>query len=233
MLVDGGWFVAAPLTTPRAGLAVAALDDGALYALGGRTGGQSSRLVEVFLPAQNVWSPGPQLPTARSELAAVAAPDGRLWAIGGNANGTAADTVEALFPSPVGVWVTLPFLHTHRSGVAAAIAPDGRLVVFGGSENGPTPPVHAELYGPAVQMATTLAVGAMGSISGTNFAANARVTATLTPGSAVLARGETNVAGALATVSFTVPELAAGSYTVTVVDDRSRYPIHLSLELTR
>ncbi len=230
---SGTWQARTPMTVPRTGFAVASFDASGLYAVGGAlSGGQPSRAVELFLASQNSWAHVADLPTPRSDLAAVAAPDGRLWAIGGRSNGAPLDTVEALNVAS-GVWVTLPFLHVQRGGLAAALAPDGRLVVFGGFSNGQNQPTFAEVYGPVVRLSANRgAAGTMVAISGTNFAANARVTASLSPEGWVLGVGTTDAAGALASLSVSMPAVPPGPYVVTVVDERSRYPIRLSFEVT-
>jgi hypothetical protein len=66
------------------------------------------------------------------------------------------------------------------------------------------------------------------TVTGSNFAANATVRVYLGPVSgALLKTGMTNSAGALTPITFSVPNVAGGNTVLTVVDDRSQYPITL------
>ena len=66
------------------------------------------------------------------------------------------------------------------------------------------------------------------TVMGNNFAANATVSVYLGPPTGTLLKmGTTNSAGVLAPVTFNVPNVASGNTVLTVVDDRSQYPITL------
>ena len=174
------------------------------------------------------------MPTARNGVGAIEGPDGRLWAAGGNRTGSL-DVVEAYFPKPIDKWVDATHLLKDRSHCSAQLHPDGRLIVFGGLSSGLQPQL-IELYGPVVAVSPTmLGAGANAQITGDNFAADAGVTLRLLSGdNPVLGRGSTDAKGALESpISFTMPQVAAGTHRLQVVDSRSRYPIVLEVVVTQ
>ena len=73
------WAAAAPMPTPRRGMAAVAAPDGLIWAIGGDL---SLRIVEVYDPVGNVWSPVDRLRRGRRPGAAIGI-DGRIYAIGG------------------------------------------------------------------------------------------------------------------------------------------------------
>jgi hypothetical protein len=87
-----------------------------------------------------------------------------------------------------------------------------------------------EVYGPLVSISPSSATpGALVYVTGNNFAANASVSVYLgTTSGTLLATGRTTAGGVLSpTIVFASPAQAAAGV-VTVVDDKSRYPITLA-----
>ena len=81
------WTTAAPMNTPRVGLA-AAVSGGKIYAFGGygKTTGYSPRYlvtVEAYDPVSNTWSTAPSMKVARYGLAAASTSTGLIYIIGG------------------------------------------------------------------------------------------------------------------------------------------------------
>ena len=81
------WTTAAPMNTPRVGLA-AAVSGGKIYAFGGygKPPGYTARYlvtVEAYDPASNSWSSSPSMKAARYGLAAAGAANGLIYLIGG------------------------------------------------------------------------------------------------------------------------------------------------------
>ena len=81
------WTTAAPMNTPRVGLA-AAVSGGKIYAFGGygRPPGYTARYlvtVEAYDPVSNSWSSSPSMKAARYGLAAAGAANGLIYLIGG------------------------------------------------------------------------------------------------------------------------------------------------------
>ncbi len=132
-------------------------------------------------------------------------------------------------------WSPVTPLDTGKFGVAAAVAPDGHIWAVGGSTNPELDGFKTVLiYGPTVAVTPpAAAAGAMASVSGNNFAANATVSVYFgSTATAPVGTGTTNASGALAAaISFRVPNLAAGEQALIVMDDRSQYPITLSFRV--
>jgi len=81
------WTTAAPMNTPRVGLA-AAVSGGQIYAFGGygKPPAYTARYlltVEVYNPVNNTWSSSPSMKDARYGLAAVSTSPGLIYLIGG------------------------------------------------------------------------------------------------------------------------------------------------------
>jgi hypothetical protein len=117
-------------------------------------------------------------------------------------------------------WLPVSSLSDTRAYVGAVVGPDGRL--FAES------PSRLSYYGPAITVTPRSAsAGATVLVSGTNFAANARVD--LHVGTTAIASGTTDGNGALNTpISGIIPAgTPPGTYQVIAIDDRSRYPVHI------
>jgi hypothetical protein len=225
----------AAMPTPRTGLACAAGGDGRIYALGGQVSGSNGTITtvgtaEAYNPTTNTWASLSELPDPAWLPAAVGGPDGRVYTIGG-LNSAPLSTVNA-YSAVTNRWSAVAPLDIARAGVAAAVAPDGHIWAAGGTTNFELDGFKTVLiYGPSVTVApAAAAAGAMASVSGSNFAANATVSVYFgSTTTAPVGTGTTNASGTLAAaISFRVPNLAAGEQALIVMDDRSQYPITLS-----
>lgn len=127
------WKVMANLPEPRDHLAAAELG-GKLYVIGGRKLSltTNSNRVDVYDPAADRWSRGPDLPTARGGLAAARVEQEIVVAGGEQPPGTF-EEVEAFDGTR---WRTLDPLPTSRHGLGAAGIENRVYVVGGGPEPG-------------------------------------------------------------------------------------------------
>ena len=133
------WSVAAPLNTPRVGLA-AAVSGGRIYAFGGYgqpLGYQARYLlsVESYDPATNIWSSATGMRIARYGLAAVATGNGLIYLIGGkNESSVLPSNNEEYNPTAASSSYVAGLLSGQRSELAAAAIanPQDVLYVVGG-----------------------------------------------------------------------------------------------------
>ncbi|MDB4970571.1 MAG: klhl18 [Myxococcales bacterium] len=224
-----GWQSLAKLQ-PRRALAGAVGADDRIYAVGGHDGARAVDTVQAYSRVTAQWSDATPLPAATEGLAAAAGSDGRIYVVGGAVAGAPVASVWAYTPAS-GRWNAVAPLQAPRTGLAAAVASDGIVYAIGGASAGVTALRDVEAYGPAVTLAPA-APTAGGEIvaTGINFAAGAEVrvyaggAATGTP----IATGKSDAAGALAPLTLP-PFGAAGSYTLTFVDGRSRYPVAVAV----
>lgn len=125
------WSAAPPMPTARMGL-VAAVIDGRIYAIGGRTDGYSTSAVgtvEVFDLASNLWTTGNPLPSPRY-FAAAAVVGGEIHVAGGEFETNVLRTLEAYNPL-TNQWRNRTAMPTARGQLAMAEA-NGRLYAIGG-----------------------------------------------------------------------------------------------------
>ena len=120
---------------PLTQLAAATLA-GQVHVIGGTRGGPVVAPVKthnVYNPASNSWSSGPDLGTARAGHAAVAAPDGYIYALGGIDGSTsqATGSMERWRPGD-SAWTAMPSL-TARAGLAACVV--GNYIYAIGGQN--------------------------------------------------------------------------------------------------
>lgn len=131
----------------RANLAMAALPNGKLYAVGGTNGGSLST-VQEYDSGSNVWNLQAPMPTAREELGVAAAPNGKLYAIGGRSAACPASTCSTVEEyDPVsntwrGAAHGLTPMPTPRHGLGLVAGPNGKLYAIGGA--GPACPGGAQ-----------------------------------------------------------------------------------------
>jgi hypothetical protein len=81
---------------PRAGAATCLSSDGRLLAVGGLLEATSSRSVDVYDHATNVWKPIGSLSHERAHAAALALPDGSVLVLGGHAHDRGEDKLVAV-----------------------------------------------------------------------------------------------------------------------------------------
>jgi hypothetical protein len=152
----------------------------------------------------------------------VAGPDGRIYSIGYLAAG-----VRAYDPEH-DRWEYVVSNMFSRDQGGAALGPDGRIYLIGGSGSNGADTVEA--YGPVVTLSASHgSPGALLLVQGSNFAASATVSVHFGgKDDALLATGSTTKNGGLAPwIVWTVPDSPPGDYLLTVVDDKSRFPITL------
>jgi hypothetical protein len=167
----------------------------------------------------------------------VGAPDGRVYVIAGfDTRGPVyAPTAEVNAYSPqTNRWTPVVPLKFNRYDHAVTVGPDGRLYAIGGVYDGAANTDSVEIYGPAVSITpSTAAPGDAITLTGNNFAAGAKVRVYVGPDAGTpLEIGTTDGAGALSSsIVFRVPSLPPGNHVVTVVDDKSRYPVTIPLSV--
>jgi Kelch motif len=125
------WAAGTPLPTARMGL-VAAVVNGKIYAIGGRTDGFSNSAVgtvEELDPATNLWAAKNPMPTPRY-FAAGAQTGGEIYVAGGEFQTSVLSSVEAYNPL-TNQWRTRAAMPTARGQLAMAEA-GGRLYAVGG-----------------------------------------------------------------------------------------------------
>jgi hypothetical protein len=114
--------------------------DGKVWAIGGRPGlGANLPIVEIYHPASDTWTRGPDLPQPTSGFTA-AVIDGRLHVAGGEDLGTfrTINTHQVLDLETM-TWEIWPRMLQARHGLASAVL-DGRWYVIAG---GPSADVSA------------------------------------------------------------------------------------------
>jgi len=97
------WQTRAPMPEPRQMLAAARGADGKIYVIGGvlsYSGMEKKATVDVYDPATDTWSEGPELHMARHGHTAVSTPHGRIYLIGGSGPKGPTASVEVLDTAP-------------------------------------------------------------------------------------------------------------------------------------
>jgi len=131
------WFLRAPLDSPRARAASAAIGDD-VYLIGGEVNQLPTGDVRIFSRAANVWRAGvASKPTPVSGAVAVAIGQ-KVFVMGGaDASGAQSTAVEML-DTTTGAWSALAPMPGARVGFAAA-ALDSIIYIFGGRGSEPNP----------------------------------------------------------------------------------------------
>jgi hypothetical protein len=142
--LPGRWTRGADMPTARERLALVALPDGRIVALGGISGaGGPQKKVEIYTPSTDSWTTVAPMNQARYGFGAVLGPDGKLYAIGGpydfptssQPKGADGDsrTVE-FYDFGTGRWdlYTVPWLRKSRYEARAFVGSDKRIYAVGG-----------------------------------------------------------------------------------------------------
>jgi hypothetical protein len=228
--VAGKWSTLAPLPTPRRWLAATATPDGRVWTVGGYDpSGGASPTVEVYSIATQTWASLATLEIQRIGLGVATALDGSVYAVGGDSGSgdwSILATVERLAPGATS-WTPVPNMLHGRAALGAVTWLDGRVHAVGGFDPFGNDLLATEAFGPSlVASSTSGAAGASVVLTGTNFGPSASVSvywgspATGT----LLASGSTDATGAIGpAIQVAVPSVAAGSYTITVVDSKSLF----------
>jgi hypothetical protein len=216
------------MSTARSNFALASLGD-RIYVVGG-TGytpdtAITLKTVDTYDVTTGTWSSVADLPLARQRLGAAGGPDGRLYAIGGSTDMIPGTTAVDAYDPIANRWTPVSPLTFGRNDPNVAVGPDGRIYVLSGYA--PRPPNRVDAYGPIVALTPPHApAGTTVVLTGSNFAANAVVSIFWGPTGALLETGATNASGVLVPrVPLVVPATASGDATLTVVDDKSQYPV--------
>ncbi len=144
--LDGSaeWTSAAPMPAPRNQFGAATFG-GKIYAMGGQfnhdSGQTDQSRTDIYDPATDSWSTGPDLPRPHSHAeGSTFVSGGRIFMIGGMTGGPNDRQIEASIwaLSSDGKWSELGELPKPLGSPAAAII-GGRLVVAGGSPDGKDP----------------------------------------------------------------------------------------------
>ncbi len=141
---SGEWQPAAPMPAPRNQFGTVTLG-GKIHAIGGQfnhdSGQTDQSRTDIYDPATDSWSNGPELPAPHSHAeGSTFVSGGRVFMIGGMTGGPDNRKVEASIRalSSDGVWSELGELPKPLSSPAAAIIGD-QLVIAGGSPDGKDP----------------------------------------------------------------------------------------------
>lgn len=129
--VAAAWQTRSAVPVPVTEVAGAAFD-GRIYLAGGFAGsGEAVPAVQVYDPATDTWSRGPDLPEPVHHATLVAT-GSELYLIGGYAGATFASPTDAVrrLDRAAGTWVDGPRLPGPRAAGAAAF--DGLRIVYGG-----------------------------------------------------------------------------------------------------
>jgi hypothetical protein len=155
--VTNTWRTLAPMPTPRAGLATAAVG-GNIYAIGGRVNpftpcqgglGPQSLAVERYSVASGTWSSVAPMPNPRGDLAAVAV--GRKIYVFGGCDETFSPTGEVdVYDTVTNTWTSnISTMPAPRYAFYTLGATRGRVWVIGGDDATHTPSNANESYNPA------------------------------------------------------------------------------------
>jgi N-acetylneuraminic acid mutarotase len=146
------WTEKAHMPTARWGLSTSVVD-GKIYAIGGGRGTWpnvvSFSTVEVYDPAQDIWTKRSDMPTARCYLS-TSSIDGKIYAIGGfsglGGNWGPLSVVEEYDPA-TDTWTKKEDMPDPR-GVAAASVVNGQIYSIGGAINFRSALPTVEIYDP-------------------------------------------------------------------------------------
>ena len=123
---ENSWTTLAPMSTPRASLDAAVVDE-KIYAIGG-----TSNINEEYDPSTNTWTTKAAVPTARSTLVTVAVQN-KIYAIGGYAEADPGipTAINEVYDPTTDTWETKAEMPTAR-GQMCANTVNGQIYVIGG-----------------------------------------------------------------------------------------------------
>ena len=112
--------------------AIVALNDGRVLIAGGQTlGGESVSKTDIFDPATNTFSTGPELSQPRQGLTAHVLTDGKVVFIGGGAYETTSNTVDVYDPVTSQIIRQFNTMMYTRYEHSSALLLDGRVLIVG------------------------------------------------------------------------------------------------------
>lgn len=231
------WTSAANMSTPRFGLTAVTGVDGRIYVMGGgNCNGCFSPLatLEIYSPSSNTWANGADLPIALGGATAALGSDGNIYLIGGESSCSNCPLSSVfVYNSVSDIWMRAVDTSVPRRGHGASTGTDGRIYVFGG-ENNDGKLDSVEAYGPEIGVEPQSASpGETVAVSGNNFSTNAIVNVywgtdtSATP----LATGNSDATGTLVPVELVLPNVADGTYLITVIDDLAEYPVYKQIQV--
>jgi len=142
------------LNVPRAVHRATVLDDGRVLFSGGCTrpgceGFDRGRASELFDPASESFTPGPEMTTARAGHTATLLEDGRVLLVGGySGEGQLALTSAEVFDPATNGFVAVGELSVGRADHSATMLPDGHVLVAGGTTGRRDALASTELFDP-------------------------------------------------------------------------------------
>jgi len=149
------WKTLNPMPTPRGELAVAASNNGKIYAIGGISrSGAILNTVEEYDPKTDTWTSKAPMPTARYCLAAALASNDMIYAIGGLHRCSPVNIVEEYDPNN-NSWVAKSPILTERWFLSAVAwhVPHGKIYAIGGA--------HMDLDGKNLKVLATVEEGTL------------------------------------------------------------------------
>lgn len=124
------WTMRENMPTPRSDLALAAADNGKIYAIGGWYHG-STAVVEEYDPSTNTWSSKASMPTARTHPKAVQADNGKIYVVGGRLGGYDFSSIVEVYDPATDSWSSAANMPTARIQMGIAVV-NGKIFVIGG-----------------------------------------------------------------------------------------------------
>ncbi len=128
------WTSAGRITSPRSNLAMAALSDGSVLAVGGCDTHGCSTAADRYDPTTNTWISLAPMSDPRGFATITLLGDGRMLLVGGCSDPgcTAVLGTATLYDPHVGAWQPAGTLHDARAGHSATLLADGTVLVAGG-----------------------------------------------------------------------------------------------------
>lgn len=145
---ENRWQEKAPMNVTRDHLCGGAVGE-KFYTVGGRKASLTANLatLEVYDPATDSWSLGPDLPTPRGGIAC-AVLSGKLYVFGGEASTKTFDATEVFDPK-TNTWSRVQSMPTSRHGLGAAVVDNKIYVLAGGKRPGLSVTGTNEVFTPA------------------------------------------------------------------------------------
>jgi hypothetical protein len=188
----------ASMQYPRRSHSASLLPDGKVMVVGGVSTGSTYAPVEIYDPAADQWSLGPELPARYGHIQATL-PDGRILVAGGW-NGLTKLTDAYLFNQTTGLWTEVGSLHTaFNQGATTVVLNNGKVLVFNGA--------NAELFDPITE---TWSVA-----SEVPYPSDGASATTLTDGRILVAGGQPLSPGGNATSAAKIYDPATDEWTIT------------------
>ncbi|MEK2687856.1 Kelch repeat-containing protein [Bdellovibrio sp. GT3] len=147
---SNSWSAGPSIAVPRAGHSSHLLPNGKVIIIGGAahpTTSAPTEKTEIFDPATDQWTYGPDMPTAVSEFPSVTLSDNTILILGGltTAAVTSITTVQAYDPSTNSFSTKAP-MALGRYQAAAAVLPSGNVLLTGGWASTGSMTATTEIY---------------------------------------------------------------------------------------